>query len=309
MNNLVFHFFKRMSNGNRLLLFILLFTSGIVLQAVTNNFLAGCFVLAAATFLLLNKGLDKRVFPERFNHNTEWKPTTREQVEEIVAMDKKLRVWDRSGFEMTSCAGVFFFFVIVIVGFTLVIGGNEEHDNMMAFMGGNLMILIIPHYFAGFKKYDAGAKAVFYARECLKAGAIVNELNKDIKVTYMTLLAPNAKTGVIFPKEVKLKLTRKGAPTEFLGAYGQLSINKVGSSEFPYFYTVLIFKPEFGLKAKFDDINLRSDVVIKEYSEESGVEVLVIRQKTTRTSGYHTNEKAVRGLLLQTFEVYEQLVK
>lgn len=308
MKKLFFHFFPRMSNSLRVILFIALFAGGIVLQLVTGNFWIGAALIACASLIMVNKGVDSRLHIERFHHNTEWKSSTRQQIEEIISMDRKLRRWDRSGFEVTSCLGGLLFFVVLIVGFIIVIIGIEESDQNISFFGGNFLILFVPHFLSGFRRYDMASRVLIYARNCLKAADMVTELNKSIKVGYLTLLAEKAKTKVLYPKEVKLKLTMDGSPEAFLGCYGQLSINKVGATDFPYFYTVLIFKPEFELKNKFKRIQLRNQSMLKEYSTEKDVEVLVLRQVTTRTSGYSTNDKAVRGILAQTLEVYQQVV-
>ena len=45
---------------------------------------------------------------------------------------------------------------------------------------------------------------------------------------------------------------------------------------------------------------------MKEFKEEGDVEVFVIRQHTTRTSGYHTKYKDVRRIFLEGLEVAEQ---
>ncbi|MPM14765.1 hypothetical protein SDC9_61129 [bioreactor metagenome] len=308
MNKLFFHFFPRMSNILRLLIFIALFGGGIILQALTGNFWAGAVFIICASLLLINKGVDTRLHIERYHHNTEWKTSSREQIEDIIRMDKKLKRWDRTGFEVTSCLGGFLFMVVLSVGFIIIAIGLGERDNNVVFFGGDFVMLFTPHFMSGFKRYDMAGRVILYAKNCLQAAEMIIELDKSVNISYMTLLAENATSKAMYPKEVKLKMTMANAPEEFLGCYGQLSINKVGSTDYPYFYTVLIFKPEFNLRKKFSGIRLRTDAMLKEYSTEQGVEVLVLRQVTTRTSGYSTNEKAVRGILAQTMDVYRQLV-
>ncbi len=310
MKHIVFHFFPKLSTAQRWIIFIMLVISGLLLQMLTRNFWSGSVLLFLASLLMSHKGIDLRAHPERFNHHTEWKNSTRSQIEELLTMYRKMKIWDRSGYEVSSCAGGLFFVLLLAAGFTIMIAGIEENDLMMIFSGGNLLMLMTPQYFSGFRKYDAGARVILYARECLQAATMIEEMQPGkIKVSFLTLLAKKANSDIFYPKEVKLKMTTDDAPESFMGAYGQLSVNKVGSNEYPYFYTVLIFKPEFELERKMHGIQLRNDVMIKEFSSENGVDVLVLRQRTTRTSGYHTNAKAVRGILATTFDVYEQLTK
>lgn len=308
MKKLFFHFFPRMSNSLRVIVFISLFAAGIAIQLTIANFWIGAILIACASLVLLNKGIDSRLHIERYHHNTEWKTSTRQQVEDIIKMDKKLRRWDRTGFEVTSCLGSFLFLVVLVAGFFIVILGLEENDLNVIFFGGDFLILFIPHFLSGFRRIDMASRVLLYADNCLKAADIAIELNKNVKTDFMTLLAENAKTKALFPKEVKLKMSLENAPDTFLGCYGQLSVNKVGSKDYPYFYTVLIFKPEFDLKKKFNKLKLLNKGMLKEFTSEQGVEVLVLRQVTTRTSGYSTNNKAVRGILVQTFDAYQQLM-
>jgi len=308
MNKLVFHIFPRMENSLRLLIFMALFGGGLCLQLITGNFWLGAAMIAASSAIMLNKGVDSRLHIERYHHKTEWKPSSRLQIEEIIKMNKSLKRWDRSGFEVSSCLGGFVFLIVVVIGFYFLIQGAETNNNNYIFMAGNFLILFVPQFMTGFKKIDNANRITIYAANCLKTADIVDTLDKSVKVSFLTLLTENAKTKALFPKEVKMKMMLDNAPETFLGCYGQLSINKVGATDFPYFYTVLIFKPEFGLQNKFNNIQLRNTAMLKEFSTDQGVEVLVLRQVTTRTSGYSTNDKAVRGILAQTFEVYKQLV-
>ncbi len=305
MKKLFFRIFPRMSNTLRVAIFIFLFICGISLQLETREFWSGAILIFCSSLLMINKGVDSRLHVERYRHNAEWKPTNRQQIEDIIKMDKKLRRWDRSGYEVSSTWGVILFIVVIIVGFCFI--GNVNDDNM-SFFGGDFLILFIPHFLTGFKKFDKISRTLFYTKHCLKAADIAAEINKDIKIEFLTLLIENNKTKALYPKEVKLKMTLDGSPESFLGCYGQISINSVKGTDYPYFYTVIVFKPEFKLNQKFNNITLQNKGMLKEYTVEKDVQVLVLRQVTTRTTGYFTTNKAVRGILAQTFETYRQLM-
>lgn len=309
MNKLLFHFFPRMSIVQRIALFLILLAGGIGAQFFLQMFVPGCFLVLAGSILMFTKGIDKRIFPGRYNQNADWKKTTREQVESIVKMDRKLKIWDRSAFEISSCLGVIVLVLILLFSLYLFLVADGSYRKELSYIGGNVLMLFVPHFFTGLKKYDVGNKAVIYAKECLKAADSIHEMSKDAEVSFLTLLAPAKKIDLTFPKEVKLKIMMPNAPEDFMGIYGQLSLNSVGSNVFPYFYTVIIYKEGSKLRKKAAEIDRLYQAIIYEFTSEAGVEVMVIRQATTKTSGYHTNAKAVNKILEETLNVYRQISK
>ncbi|NLL29078.1 MAG: hypothetical protein GX259_09800 [Bacteroidales bacterium] len=309
MKNLVFHFFPRMPNQLRFLIFIALFGLGIYIQIITNSIWYGAICIACASLILLNKGVDSRLYIERFHHNAKWQTASRQQIQDIINMQKKLRRWDRSSFEISSCLGKLIFFIIIFISIILFAISEGLNDLSIGIFTCDLLILFVPHFLSGYKHYDTNTKLLLYAKKCLSIADMIANLYPKVNVGFMTLLVERNKDKSVYPKEIKLKLTMGNSPTAFLGCYGQLSINEIGATSYPYFYTVLIFKPEFDLAEKHTKITLTNKNILKEFSVNEGVEVLVLRQVTTRTSGYHTDDKAIRGILAQTFAVYQQLLE
>jgi len=91
------------------------------------------------------------------------------------------------------------------------------------------------------------------------------------------------------PSDVKAILLFHNASPDFLGLQMQISINSVQGSDFPYFYCVLVAKPEFGGFHQCLKTGPRGITV--EVSSEKGADVCVIRQATTKNSGYHTKPR------------------
>ena len=77
-----------MSNTLRVAIFIFLFICGISLQLETREFWSGAILIFCSSLLMINKGVDSRLHVERYRHNAEWKPTNRQQIEDIIKMDK-----------------------------------------------------------------------------------------------------------------------------------------------------------------------------------------------------------------------------
>jgi hypothetical protein len=101
----------------------------------------------------------------------------------------------------------------------------------------------------------------------------------------MMLLKGAGKTKV--PDDVKFKVEISGHHPDFLGLYGQVVTNEVQGSSYPYFYVVLVARRGFGLP-EIGRRHAGPSGTVVEIKNQDEVEVLVIRQKTTKKSGYHT---------------------
>jgi hypothetical protein len=122
------------------------------------------------------------------------------------------------------------------------------------------------------------------------------------EVEYFMLLKGTDEQKV--PEDVKFRINIHNQLPDFLGLYGQIVINRVGDKKYPYFYVVLVAKKGYGLKTAFTSYHPPSGI-IKEFKVEDDVEVLVIRQKTTRTSGYHTKGRTIRQIFLEGLNMAE----
>jgi len=100
-----------------------------------------------------------------------------------------------------------------------------------------------------------------------------------------------------FPNDARVLIKFKDAPEEFIGLQGQISINTVKGRSFPYFYAVIIARPGFELFEKFKSLKSDLDTLTVEQKKTEEVDVIVLRQTTTKTSGYHTDEKTQEYIL------------
>jgi hypothetical protein len=92
------------------------------------------------------------------------------------------------------------------------------------------------------------------------------------------------------PKDVKLLLRFTATGEDFLGLQIQVNLNNVQGADYPYLYAVLVARPSFGLLKR--PLPATTAGVTVEPSRQKDVQVIVIRQTTTKTSGYHTNRAA-----------------
>jgi hypothetical protein len=71
-------------------------------------------------------------------------------------------------------------------------------------------------------------------------------------------------------------------------------MNNVQGTQYPYLYAVIIARQSFALHDNYASVIRReAGRLTVESGSEKDVEVLVIRQTTSKTSGYHTDRGAV----------------
>jgi hypothetical protein len=99
--------------------------------------------------------------------------------------------------------------------------------------------------------------------------------------------------GSRIPTDARVFLRFPDGPDDFLGLQFQVSINDVQGTKYPYLYAVLVAKESFGLLAHVPTVEDLADGLTVETTREDDVDVIVIRQHTTKKSGYHTNRGAV----------------
>ncbi len=90
------------------------------------------------------------------------------------------------------------------------------------------------------------------------------------------------------PDNFKLVAEYSETPEGFHGVQAQVVINRVQGKGYPYFYACIVADEGLKLFNRAQPDEPLPEEVIREEQTEDGVDVIVIRQRTTRTSGYHT---------------------
>lgn len=301
-NAIAFRIFPSLNDYIRYMLVILLFIIGFYLQFTMLEVFPGILLIFTASLLVMFKGIDKRFYNKGFIHFNEWTQTTPEQINEMEEMYKKIRLWDKSIFEVSSCLGFFMFLLVIIISIIFVV-----QDGFYFFIGINSLVMFIPLYFSGFTKIDIKPTVLIKIQKLKLIAQEVKTKYTTFIPEYYLQLAQVPKKEKPVPSDFKIKITPADAESYFLGLYGQCSLNLVGGVHYPYVYYVLVYKKEFGLKSKFQKPkNLPSNVTM-EITQTKEVEVLIIRQTTTKTSGYSTGDKAISYLLSHAIYMYQQI--
>jgi hypothetical protein len=165
-------------------------------------------------------------------------------------------------------------------------------------------LLFFPHWVTGTRSIQTQPNLLLKSNlieRLLKHNDIASRVQHHAVEYFMLLKGTDDRK---LPEDLKLRINIHNQRPDFLGFYGQIVINRVGDKKYPYFYAVLVAKKGYGLKTTFTSYHPPSGI-IKEFKVEGDVEVLVIRQKTTRTSGYHTKDRTMRRIFLEGLNMAE----
>ncbi len=304
-DTVVFWLMRDLAYGRRMLLAFGLIVLGFGLQWYTGEIFSGVIPLIAGNALLLVKGYDNRVEFGSFNPSRQWQTVPRERLAELEDFDRKIRQWDRSFLDISNIRGKASLAALILVLFGLLqwIQDNPGYSRLMI-IPVDIVILFVPHWFTGTRRILRLPGLLIKAETLEQVLKDVTPEEKGFQVEILMLLKGESR----LPEDIKLKLMPENAPENFLGLYGQVVINNVQGKSYPYFYVVLVGRPGLGLSDIRQKMNPPGEILV-EYKEQDGVEVLVIRQFTTRKSGYHTSRDRVDQLLRLGLEQAESLVR
>jgi hypothetical protein len=292
----IFHIWKSLPYKMRILLSFTLILSGFIIQYQMLNFFPGVILVFVGNLFLLVKGYDNRIKLASYKSDSEWANTSEEQLQRIVEMNKKNQKWDISAIDITSGLGVFVFLIILVAIIVICINNPFNSNAGILILISNIVLLILPHWFTGVKRITtvpAMVNKIKLYQELMQN--FQKELEQDQIVYLMLVQGKDQK----LPADLKMKIKFQNQTEDFLGLYAQISMNNVKGQDYPYFYVVLVAKQAAGLLGKIQQQIEMPTNVIKEYKLENDVEILVIRQYTTKDSGYYTDPD-ITGTIFKT---------
>ena len=132
----------------------------------------------------------------------------------------------------------------------------------------------------------------------------------DVLLQPMLEVAKSAEADreISIPLDARLMIRFKDAPETFYGVQVQVSANAVQGTYFPYLYAVVLYSNDF--PANRDALKEpRQSWLVLEPSSEAEVTVLVLRQRTTKTSGYHTKEPRQLEIIEAALEMAHDILR
>lgn len=295
----VFKLWPSLAYEKRLAFAFTLIGLGFVIQMATESFPIGGVVLLAGNLLLVVSGYDNRVDFRGFDPASHWERVELGKLEELAALDRRIRQWDASALDITNALGavVFFFLAGGLVALAIFL------ESLARILVLDALVLLVPHWVTGIRSILVRPKLMVRVHTIRQVLARMSDRLAPHDVQLMMLLQSG---DTKLPEDLKFKVVIKDHDPGFLGLYGQVVLNEVQGSSHPYFYTVLVAREGFGLDRVHDQYRSADDRAV-ELKRQGNVEVLVLRQRTTRTSGYETPPPVAAEILREGLALAEQV--
>jgi hypothetical protein len=263
----------------------------------------GAVFLFFATLFMLVKGYDTRIKEEMKPDDT-WTPVTMDRIREIQKLTTRTKTWDRDLLDITNPRGIFMFVLVVAVLYicSTIISKLFISHAIVTIIVTDVIILVLPLWFNGIRRVSKEDDLSKKINIVIKMEEYFNTIKKEGEYFKPAILLAHGASGKSVPIDVRFNVSFEGMPEDFYGIQGQIHFNEVNGSVYPYFYCVIPAKAGSGLR-KFAKDDLSDEDIIREYQvDDHATEVLVIRQRTTETSGYHTNIETCKDILTLALE-------
>lgn len=293
-----FHLFKSLPYTTRMLLYLLLLAVGFVVQFFTLSAFPGAILLIIAVLLTLVRGYKSRLDKNALKAGSEWTTVNMEKIREVDEFNARLTKWDRDGLDISNGMG-FLTFVLALVGIlaaSLIMRIMMVDDRVRAIFTIDAIVLVLPLWFNGLRQITRQDLLCIKTDIVRKMEAFFQTVCRDGEHFNPSLLLSRDRSGKSVPTDCRFTISFDGMPPDFYGIQAQINLNSVEGTHYPYFYCVLAAKNGFGLERFAQMIPVPKSILLQ-FQSDSNAEVIVIRQRTTKTSGYHTKLNSCKSIL------------
>lgn len=302
-NIVVFHIWKSLRYKTRILLSLVLIVAGLFTQLIMFDLLPGIILVFLGNVLVLPKGYNNKVDFGGFKPDASWEEVDPEKLDEVITLNKKMRKWDISAFELSNVLGAFVFILIVSTLIFLVVLNQDYGYISLDILAANIAVLLIPQWLSGIRRITTTPKLITKIKLIRDIAEHALSGSSDIKPQFHMLLT--GKEGKI-PSDIKFSIKFNDQPKEFLGLYGQATVNEVQGKSYPYFYVVAVTDNSHDLKDLFNRFNTRH---YQEYEKQNEIQIFIIRQYTTKNSGFHTTPATCHELMQDGIRLSREILK
>ena len=298
-----FYLAKNLPYNLRVNLMLILLVVGFGLQVLFMNAEYGAFFLLAGVVLVLVKGYDSRVRIKGFSLDPNWKTVSIDKVQEIEQLRKRSKRWDSDALDISNPLGIFS--LILIGGLALLasvlLGSLTNDTRVTIILATDIAIFMVPLWFSGMRFILKQPNLAIKVNIILGLYKVFETIKLEGDEFRPALMLTKGDEGESVPIDARFSIVFPNSPEAFYGLQAQTNLNVVQGASYPYFYCVLAAKPGFGLSQYKERIKLGRKIIC-EYQEGSQAEVLVIRQHTTKKSGYHTKDRQRTQILMVAME-------
>ena len=287
----------------------------------------GFLLLFVGNLFLLARGYSVR--PEAAHHNKKWEKTTRDQFIRTRKLENDVRAWDESFTDLTCVLGAFGFgCMIAVIAFACIFMYKDPvtRDWMPLFIV-DAVILLVPHWITG-TRLTWRPVSLRQQIDSLNVALKVIDRKRNPPCQIQPMFEMSGKGDRRVPIGARVFVRFPDGPEEFLGIQFQVALNQVQGTRYPYLYAVVVAKKEFGLVKnhlqelydQFPAPKKRTGIfaffnpipqgaLAIEPSRDAGVEVIVIRQFTTKETGYHTPPLVINRIVEAAWYAAESVLE
>lgn len=290
-----FYFLKRLPYKRRMVLYLTCLIMGLLFQIITLTTWPGAILLILGASLNLIKGQKNKGKLKAYGANSNWVKTNMDRIHKINELKVKINKWDRDVLDISNGMGCLAFGAVAGILLLTFIALSTAKSKVAGIFLIDSMILVLSLWFNGMRIKEHQNELYIKADLIIQLESFFGKIKKDDENFIPSLLLSENKQGECFPTDCRFNITFDNMPVDFYGIQTQININVVDTI-YPYFYCVITAKEGFGLEKYVRRINAPKSIILQ-HSKDAEAEVIVIRQHTTKSSGYHTKINACKNIL------------
>lgn len=293
-----FHLFKGLPYTSRMLIYLSLIAVGFILQIITLTVYPGVFALMFAVLLTLVKGYNNRFDRSAMKPDSSWTQVNTDKLREVDEFNIRLAKWDKDGLDISNGMG-FAMFILAGLGIlviSLLLRMLDVDEPVRKIFTMDAIILVLPLWFNGLRQINRQDLLCIKTNLVRSMEEFFQTIRWDGEHFKPALMLNRDNTGKSVPTDCRFTISFDGMPADFYGIQAQINLNEVQGAYYPYFYCVIAAKRGFGLE-KFTRIIPVPKSILLEFDLDDSAEVIVIRQRTTKTTGYHTKINSCKSIL------------
>jgi len=299
---------KGLPYNRRLAIILGLLAAGFLLQALVPEDFAlfvGAALLLAATLLAVVAGFSNA--PDKMTGPKEWRGATLEQFRQVLTIARKSRQWDQSALDITCVTGgTVFVMALAVLSLLVFLLLNNNQEWLAIALALDASVLVLPHWVTGVRRILTNDPLTVKIGLFLFIMDLWERDRREDETIHPQMQVRRCPGGEM-PCDAKLVFRFAGLGEAFLGLQVQVVLNRVEGSDYPYLYCVLVARPSLGMLDRLKCRPAKGIVTEADRKKADNVDVLVVRQKTSKTSGYHTNAAACRNIFLFALSLCRQL--
>ncbi len=293
-----FYVLKNLSYSNRMVLYWSLLALGFLFQIIFMKLFPGAVFLICASVLNLTRGYDNLVKFTQLDKDNNWTQVDMAQINRVIDIEKKTKEWNKDIFDVSSVIGVITLIltIIVVMFATIFLAIITSFSSVVWIFLIDVIILMFPILFSGKKQILKQQDLNIRVDIIRDMEEFFRSIKKDGESFRPALMLSRDKNGKSVPRNSRFTISFDDMPEGFYGIQAQININSVEGTRHPYFYCVIAAKSGFGLENYVEKILVEKNIVIS-CEKDNDAEVIVIRQHTTKTSGYFTGIGVCKKIL------------